>query len=107
MPVITIDSPPTASAVAEETVLITGDDAAEYVNFWLTDPSLVPPGVVTLKNQSFAIWPHARGGTTTVTEVEPEPRKELTFTIFSVELVALLPSVTGVRPSDTLRIVPF
>jgi hypothetical protein len=97
-PVMTTDSPPTESAVDDESALITGDDAAEYVNFWLTDPSLVPPGVVTLKNQSVALWPHARGGATTVTAVEPEAKKELTFTIFSVELVALLPSVTADAP---------
>lgn len=72
MPVITIGSPPTASAVADETALITGGEAPEYVNFWFTDPVVVPPGVVTLKNQSVALWPHGRGGTTAVTAVVPE-----------------------------------
>ena len=100
---MTTDSPPTERPVADETAFTPGDDAEEYVNFWFADPAVVPPGVVTLKNQSVATWPQGRGGTIAVTPVVPETVYELTFTIFSVATDALLPSVTADAP---FRFVP-
>lgn len=63
----------------------------------------MPPGVVTLKNQSVAFCPQGRGGTTAVTDVVPEIVYELTFVMFSVATDALLPNVTADAP---FKLVP-
>ena len=61
----------------------------------LDDPAVVPPGVVTLKNQSVALCPQGRGGTTTAIEVEPVTTKLVADIRFSVASVRLVPSVTA------------
>jgi hypothetical protein len=64
----------------------------------LDDPAVVPPGVVTLKNQSVAFCPQGRGGTTTAIEVEPVTTKLVADIRFSVASVRLVPNVTADAP---------